>query len=296
MQCDKDDADPTSQCAPCREKGLECSPRRLPDNRLQNLCANIQKNHLKDILKWMTGLDSKELELLRGQLPDPEAGKLFDAWDRDFLMQPNSIGEQSDAWTMYCKFFYPWLISFPRPVNLHAPIVPDLQQGYFVPDYTSQNLPLSRMRNLADRLQPSTPPQFQSPESLTSFVYPLPGQESKYHRQFSINPGYHPFTTNSPTTITDNRTLLPRDETYPQTWTEGEAATIYKTMLSQKFPSLPPDRLDSLLTQFHEKIDFENQSTAAQLSEFQNTDAASVVENLYTSVLDDNYTDVDAGI
>jgi|SRR5271170_7462933 len=112
MQCDKDDKDPTSRCSPCKERGLDCGQRTLPDNRMENLCANIKKNHLKDILKWMTGLDEKDRELLRVQLPRFEAERLFVAWNRDSRMHSNSSGETRDVWKRYFKFFYCWLMSF----------------------------------------------------------------------------------------------------------------------------------------------------------------------------------------
>jgi len=157
-----------------------------------------------------------------------------------------------------------------------------------------QNIPVSRVKDFADRLQPLVPVRFRSPEPYSSSLHPSYGQQGNHNLNPPERDTFTEACTVSPPTATNYQPWLHGEEPYPPTWTDADVAAICKTSLSQRFPHLPQDRLDSLFDPLYEKMKNENQYILSGMA------GSSVSRHLYTSgdnsALGYNHVNADVGI
>ena len=104
-QCDKDDDDPTSRCAPCEERNRPCGPRTLSLKRMESIRYNIQSNHTRDLVKWMMGQTSKHRDLLLKQLPAELAFRLSTAFNMHVLMQSSNTVDSERYFFVFISLF-----------------------------------------------------------------------------------------------------------------------------------------------------------------------------------------------
>lgn len=205
---------------------------------MENICTNIRKNNLKDLLKWMTGLEEKDRELLRSQLPPSDSDRLFFAWNKG--AHSNFIKDTPIAHERCSKFFDSWLMSSSRPVDMRGPLAGAGSPATLLEtsSVVSYEYPVPRSTPLDLR-----PVSLHSAEPYSPSIYTHSIQP--YHH-FTVSTQHNPSFPFNPTTATNSQALLVHEESYRPTWTENEVDAIWKRKLSQRFSFLDPGRLSTL--------------------------------------------------